>query len=568
MTKYRNVVRQSTLAGVSMLVLSACFSSDEDSSTSAPSSQFQPQAEMSDAAAFRFAQQATFGASTNDLETIKTAGFDAWIEAQFDTPYILYEDRVREEGETNWVSENTIQRLFWERAIHGDDQLRQRLTYALSQIVVVSLTDPQVRNQNRSFSVYADLLQEHALGNYCDLIGEVSFNPVMGLFLTHLGNPREDQETGFVPDENYAREVMQLFTIGLEDLDTQGRPSGRESYTGDDVSGLAAIFTGLGWADTDFFFPRVNDFNRYLRMESFLAQHEDAPKSFLGTTIDLGSDAVVSIDAALDHLLDHPNVAPFVSKQLIQKLVTSNPSPGYVGRVAEAFEAGSYRLASGTTVGAGKRCDLAATTAAILMDQEARNSPVDENFGKIRNPILRLSQLIRAFRVPNEVSRSGEIPQAWTLDRLEDGQAFGINAFVSPSVFNFFRPGYVGPGTESAEAGLVSPEYQISTTPALVGYINTMEDFIDGPPLSETSLNVAVMNTNELLTLADSPDGLIAEVNRIMTGGLMSTENVRALEAAVGDIPVAGGDLDADRRRRVELALLMAVTSPEFMVQR
>jgi len=559
---------------LSLVLLSACFGGEDSSShgagggSSDGASGGNTPVEMTDESAFRFTRQATFGASSDDLEALKQTGFNDWIVDQINQPSISYTTRVQEEEQTEWISENTIQRLFWERAIHGDDQLRQRVAYALSQIVVVSMTDPQVRNNTRSFSVYADLLQEHALGNYCELIRDVSFNPAMGLFLTHLGNPKADTETGFVPDENYAREVMQLFTIGLEDLDAEGRPQGTESYTGDDVRGLAAVFTGLGWGDTDFFFPRVNEFNRYLAMESFLAQHESAPKSFLGTTIDLGNDAVVSVEAALDHLLEHPNVAPFISKQLIQKLVTSNPSPAYVGRVAQAFETGSYRLPGGPIVGSGTRCDLAATTAAILMDSEARSTSTDITFGKIRNPVLRLANVIRTFRVEQDVTTLGPIPQAWVLDRLEDGEALGINAFVSPSVFNFFRPGYVGPGTESADAGLVTPEYQISTTPSMVGYINTVEDFIDGPRLSDNDPNVAVMNINELLILADDVPALVAEANRLLTGGMMSTENVTAIEEAVTFVEVRGGDIDNDRRRRVELALLMTATSPEFLVQR
>ena len=556
--------------GASLLILSACFESTGDQAGGGEGSivEAPPPVLLSDESAFRFLQQATFGASAQDIEDLKASSFDAWFEGQLAQSYVPYTDRIRDESLVSFTNESTAQRLFWERVVHGEDQLRQRVAYALSQIIVVSMNDTQLRNNVRTYAVYLDLLQEQALGNYCQLVRDVSLTPAMGLFLTHLGNPRANEETGFVPDENYAREVMQLFTIGLENLDAQGQPTGSETYTSEDVQGLAAVFTGLGWADTDFFFPRVTDFNRYLPMESFLAQHEDAPKTFLGTTIDLGNDAIVSVEAALDHLLAHPNVAPFISKQLIQKLVTSNPSPAYVGRVSQAFETGRFRLANGTEVGAGSKCDMTATVAAILMDEEARNFSVSSTQGKIRSPILRLANLIRTFRVPQEVSASGAIPQAWILDRLEDSVYLGINAYVSPSVFNFFRPGYVGPGTESAAAGLLTPEYQIATTPSLVGYINTIEDFIDGPPLSESEANVALMNISELLVLADEPTSLVQEVDRLLTGGLMSAQNRAAIEEAVALIDVQGGDIDSDRRRRVEMALLMAVTSPEFMVQR
>lgn len=559
------------LLGASLLFLSACFETagdPADGGGDGPIVEAPPPVTLSDESAFRFLQQATFGASAQDIEDLKASSFDAWFEDQLAQPFVPYTDRIRDESLVSFTNESTAQRLFWERAVHGDDQLRQRVAYALSQIIVVSMNDAQLRNNVRTYAVYLDLLQEQALGNYCQLVRDVSLNPAMGLFLTHLGNPRADEETGFVPDENYAREVMQLFTIGLENLDAQGQPTGSETYSSEDVQGLAAVFTGLGWADTDFFFPRVTDFNRYLPMESFLAQHEDAPKTFLGATIDLGNDAIVSVEAALDHLLAHPNVAPFISKQLIQKLVTSNPSPAYVGRVSQAFETGRFRLANGTEVGAGNTCDMSATVAAILMDEEARSFSASSTQGKIRSPILRLANLIRTFRVSQDVTASGPIPQAWILDRLEDSQYLGINAYVSPSVFNFFRPGYVGPGTESAAAGLLTPEYQIATTPSLVGYINTIEDFIDGPPLSESEANVALMNISELLVIADEPATLVQEIDRLLTGGLMSPQNRSAIQDAVALVEVQGGDIDNDRRRRVEMALLMTVTSPEFMVQR
>ncbi|MEM1379549.1 MAG: DUF1800 family protein [Pseudomonadota bacterium] len=562
---------RTALSSLSCCLLVACFGGQEseDSGTPrAPDAVGNEPNTLSDRDAVRFLQQASFGGSPNDISSLKTQGTDAWITEQVDLPIYPYQERVEEHAQTNWVSEGTLQALFWERAVHGDDQLRQRMAYALSQIVVASMRDPQLRNNGRTFSTYLDVIQNNALGNYCALIREVSLNPAMGLFLTHLGNPKADPVTGFVPDENYAREVMQLFTIGIEELDGQGRPQGREAYTGADVQGLAAVFTGLSWADTDFFSPRVTDFNRYLPMESFLAQHEDEPKTFLDTTVNLGNDAIISIEAALDHLLAHPNVAPFISKQLIQKLVTSNPSPAYVGRVAAAFEAGQFRLSNGTTIGSGQRCDLAATAAAILSDNEARSLPTDETAGKIRNPLLRLANLIRAFRVEQNVTRSGPIPSARLLDNLEDSDNLNINAFVSPSVFNFFRPGYVGPGTESAEAGLVTPEYQIATTPAMVGYINVMEDIIDGPPLSSDRENVAVMNASSLLVLSDNEVDLVAEIDRILTGGLMTDENRQYIEETVALVELRGDDIDSDRRRRIELALLMTVVSPEYMVQR
>lgn len=523
---------------------------------------------LTDAEAFRFLQQASFGASADDLDALKASGIDAWISAQMDAPYEPYTDRLVEARDLGWINDNAAQSLFWERAIYGEDQLRERMAYALSQIVVVSLRVPALNGRVEEFGVYLDLLQEQALGNYCQLIRDVSLTPTMGLFLTHLGNRRADPDEGFVPDENYAREVMQLFTIGLEELDAQGRPQGRETYTLDDVQGLAAVFTGLSWADTDFYYPRVTDFNRLLPMESFAAQHESAPKSFLGTTVDVGTDAIISVEVALDHLLAHPNVAPFISKQLIQKLVTSNPSPEYVGRVSAAFEAGQYRLSDGTLIGSGQRCDLAATAAAILTDSEARQAPSSDTYGKIRNPVLRLASFLRAYREPQTITTSGYVPQASVLDSLESSERFGINAYVSPSVFNFYRPGYVGPGTESADAGLLTPEYQLATTPSLVGYINTMEDVIDGVWIRDDRPNLGLIDLSGLDAIADDTALLVNEIDRTLTGGTLSDANKTAIIEALELITFRDSTALTERRRRSELALLMVSTSPEFIVQR
>ncbi|MEM0927974.1 MAG: DUF1800 domain-containing protein [Pseudomonadota bacterium] len=520
--------------------------------------------------AVKFFNQASFGGSEEDIAELQSIGIEAWILDQIDQPIVSVVDRIEAHFLEKSVSTATFSELFWERAVHGDDQLRQRVAYALSQIVVVSLEDSTIAisGVRRSFSTYLDILQNQALGNYCTLIKDVSLNPVMGIYLTHLGNRREDLVTGFVPDENYAREVMQLFTIGLENLNSDGTGQGTETYTIDDVQGLAAVFTGLSWADTNFGNPMIFDDNRYLPMEGFTVQHEDGPKSFLGTTIDLGTDALVSVDAALDYLLAHPNVAPFVSKQLIQKLVTSNPSPAYVERVASAFEAGLFEMPGGQTVGTGARCDMAATVTAILLDEEARGVPTNDNHGKLRTPILRLAHYLRAFRAEQAVTTTGPLPTALDLTSLNAMNRFGMNAYFSPSVFNDFRPGYVAPNTESAAAGLVAPEFQIVTSNTLITYINTMESFIDGPSLDGSNANVANLDFSSIDTDVDNVETYVSRLDRLLTGGTLSDSNRQAIIDSVSLLEIAGSDQDEDRRERREVALMMMVTSPEFMVQR
>ncbi|MEO1656511.1 MAG: DUF1800 domain-containing protein [Pseudomonadota bacterium] len=534
----------------------------------APSTPPMPLPPPDDQDAVKFFSQASFGGSEDDIATLQTIGIENWILDQIDQPMYSTVDRIEEHRAVQAANANAYARLFWERALNADDQLRQRVAYALSQIVVASLSDSVIRANARSYAVYLDMLQEQALGNYCTLIKDVSINPMMGVYLTHLGNRKADETAGFVPDENYAREVMQLFTIGLENLNSDGTGQGTETYTIEDVQGLAAVFTGLSWSDTNFFFPSINDDNRFLPMEGFSAQHEEDPKSFLGTTIDLGTDAVTSVNAALDYLLAHPNVAPFISKQLIQKLVTSNPTPGYVSRVAAAFEAGIYGMPGGDQVGTGNRCDMAATVAAILLDDEARGAPLDDNFGKLRNPVLRVAQYLRAFRVDRDQLLTGVLPSAFTLDSLEDFNRLGINAYNSPSVFNDFRPGYVAPGTESADAGLVAPEFQIATSNSIVVYINTMESFIDGVPTDGVNQNAASVDFTDIDADANDPAVLVDRLSRILTGSTLSDANRTAIIDAVSLIDIAGSDQDNDRKDRREVALMMLVTSPEYMVQR
>ncbi|MEO1041134.1 MAG: DUF1800 domain-containing protein [Pseudomonadota bacterium] len=512
--------------------------------------------------AVKFLNQASFGGSPEDIVSLEAQGLEEWIYEQTQLPLLPYSDRLIDATAYQPFWQDIEQALFWERAIHADDQLRQRMMFALSQIVVASLSERAVRDQRISYGTYIDILQRHALGNYCDLVREVSFNPIMGIYLTHLGNRKADTVSGFVPDENYAREVMQLFTIGLEVLNGDGTGQGIETYTLDDVQGLASIFTGLSWADTNFEYPSVTDNNRYLPMESYVAQHEDGPKSFLGTTIDLGNDAVVSVNAALDFLLTHPNVAPFISKQLIQKLVTSNPSPGYVTRVAAAFTAGTYTLPDGKTVGEGRRCDMAATAAAILLDEEARGDPPNENFGKLRSPVLRLAQYFRAFRTDRQLTTSGAIPRVHELSRLEDVGSFGHNAFYSPSVFNFFRPDYVAPGTESSDADLLTPEFQIATTPGLIGYINTMETIINGFILDDGS---EYIDQDFYIDLAEDATELVDALDLLLTGGTLSDANKQRIIAAVDLYDQT--DLGV-YPYRLEMALMLIVVSPEYMVQR
>ncbi len=371
---------------------------------------------------------------------------------------------------------NWLQDSFWQQALAAPDQLRQRVKFALSQILVVSAENGTIASLADSHASYVDLLGEHAFGNYRQLLEAVATHPAMGIYLSHLRNRKGDPVTGRVPDENFAREVMQLFSIGLLELNQDGTPrlvngAPVETYTNADTSGIARVFTGWSWAA-----PTTTDqaFNgsttatypdRNVRpMQPYPQFHETGAKTFLGVTIPPNTSAQASMKIAMDTLFNHPNLCPFIGRQLVQRLVTSNPSPAYVGRVAAAC----------ANNGSGVRGDMKAIIRAILLDAEARDAAkiTDPQWGKVREPVLRLSNWARCF---NATSASGN----WTIRGLDSpSTSLGQQPLRPPSVFNFYRPGYTPPNTAIATAGLVAPEFQIVGETSVVGYVNFMQGVI------------------------------------------------------------------------------------------
>ena len=513
-------------------------------------------------AASRFLTQASFGANADDIAEVVDLGYEDWITAQMGLPMRSATDRFDSIG---FVGQNEIMDLFWENAIEGEDQLRQRVAYALSQVFVVSARDAFFFNNARAYTAYLDILQEESFGNYGDLVERITLNPAMGFYLSHLGNKAADPEMGTEPDENYAREVMQLFTIGLEELFPDGTPKGVETYTIDDVKGLAAVLTGLSWADTGFENPFLTLENVRKPMAGFPAYHQQGQKTFLGNVV-TGSEPVAAAERATDQLMAHPNVAPFVSKLLIQRLVTSNPSRAYVASVARAFEDGRYALPSGRTVGDGRKGDMSATIAAILLDPEARSpeaaaSPV---FGKVREPVLRFAHWARAFRDDLDSARAeGAFSTVGQLRFAENTDVLAQKPYFPPSVFNFYRPGYVASGTQSAASGLVAPELQIASSATMPGYINFMFTAVQGGIFND----FFKPDYTDEMALADDPAALVDRLDAMLTYGEMAAGTRRRITDAVAliDLPVGNEDR---RRDRVELAVLMVVTSPEYMAQR
>ena len=545
-----------------------------------------PEMPASRDAAARFLTQATFGPTDADVDRVLAIGYAAWIEEQFNKPvsqhrltWEVAEAAAKAADPTNanaGVSQNGTINAFWKAALSGEDQLRQRVAFALSQIMVISMVDGTVGDNPRAVSAYLDLLADKGLGTYRDLLEGVALHPMMGTYLSHLRNQKADARSGRVPDENFAREVMQLFSIGLHELNADGSAklsagARIDTYRSADIGGLARVFTGWSWdcpgapASGCFYSGSLNGVSdpdrQFKPMIGYPSFHSTEVKSFLGRTIaaQATADPRASLQEALDTLANHPNIGPFIGKQLIQRLTSSNPSPAYVSAVAAAF----------ADNGRGVRGDLKQVVKTILMHPEAR--AMNSSSGKLREPVLRLSAFLRAqgFR-----SDSGEFRVGNTDN---PGSSLGQTPMRSPSVFNFFRPGYIAPGTQATAAGLVVPEMQLVHETTAAGYVNFMRDNVgSGVGAFNAGLNRREMQgdfTAEL-ALADRPTELVALANRKLMYGSMPAALASEIEGAVTSItiPATTGSnqaaIDSAKRNRVNTALLLTLVSPEFQVQK
>lgn len=494
--------------------------------------------------AARFLGQATMGAARADIDRVAAVGYEAWLNEQFAMP--------RATSHWDWLvsvgyaivgnMNNTAgyDNAMWRQLIGSQDQLRQRVGMALLDFLVVGIDGINSSWKQFSAAAYADVLWEGAFGNYRTLLDRVTASPAMGYYLTYLGNRKANANRGSVPDENYARELMQLFTIGLLKLNRDGTPAGGETYTQDDVTGLARVFTGFILDSADNSTP-----DRMRRPMGINAgEHEPGAKTFLGTTIPAGTSGSVSLTMALDALFAHPNVPPFVSRQLIQRLVTSNPAPSYVARVAAVFE----------NNGAGVRGDLKAVVRAILLDPEARDGTglVSASFGKLREPVMRMTGWARAFGATSPSN-------AWMIgDTSSTSNRLGQSPGRSPSVFNFFRPGYAPPNSDISAQGLVAPEFQITSEPTVVAYVNYMAALI-----ANGAGDFRADYAGIAAKAADST-ALVDEVD-LLLGAYLSLQTRAAIKGAVDSVPTtaANGALN-----RVYTAILLTLAAPEYLVQK
>jgi len=537
-------------------LLAACGGGGGTSTTAAitPDNSLANNLALTDAA--RFLRQASWGGTSNEIKDLAASGQQGWLNAQFNAPQGQSLTRwLIEKGFNDAsVSSNVngdggwVQSIWW-KLFSATDLFRQRAALALSELFVVSHLGLPFSWRNFAIANYWEILEANALGNFRTLLENVTLSSAMGTYLNMKGNQKYDAKTGRSPDENYAREVMQLFTIGLYQLnidgtlqlDAQGKPI--ESYDNADIQGLARVFTGWNTATgTDATGELANAAYRHgLPMMLTASLHSPEEKKFLGVTIPAGTAGIESLRIALDTLFQHNNTAPFIAKQLIQRLVTSNPSPAYVARVAKLF----------VNNGKGVRGDMKAVWTAILMDTEARLANPPASFGKLSEPMIRLLQWGHTFRA---TSTDG----AWTLGYTDAETALGQMPMRSPSVFNFFRPGYVPPNTQAAAQNLVAPEFQILTEPTVVGYINYMAGTVNN------ARNIKADYSTEK-ALATDPAALVAHLNLCLASGALTSTSQSLIVNAITSISAA---TETGLLNRIYAAVLMVMSSTDYLIQR
>jgi len=526
------------------------------------------------AEAARFLTQSTFGPNKNEIDALtgkSLASLDDWITAQMSVPRSShdaatdadYDEFTKPFGGTT-LSQSNRQAAWWRIAVTGPDQLRQRLAFALSQILVVSENNAVLINQPSAMAVYYDILGRNAFGNFRTLLEEVTLSPVMGIYLSHLRNGRATFNAQGVqvtfPDENYAREVMQLFSIGINQVHPDGTlkldPTGAAIPTYDQrtITEMAKVFTGWAYSSTATNPSFRGAAANYIRpMKMYPDFHDISTKTIVGgRVLPANQTGEQDLKDALDTLFQHSNTGPFVARQLIQRLVTSNPSPGYVYRVAEAF----------ANNGSGVRGDLGAVTRAVLMDYEARSTSLADSasFGKLREPVIRVTNLLRSL---DGGSNSGRVPLLSGNTDINLAQT----PLRAPTVFNFYEPDYVQPGV-LASAGLLAPEYQIlnATTAMTVPNLLWNQLYGNRPAATDTdNQTVGIRFDAATLALANTPQALVDQVNLMFAHGSLPKASTDRIVGAIAAMPAVN---DANRLERVRSAVYLTISSPNGAIQK
>ena len=519
-----------------------------------------------EADAVRLLRQATFGPREADIARVRSLGPAAWVEEQFAQPVTGYpawpyvpanrpdtcvDDRTQPVRPDSYCARDNytlfpLQVEFFRSALDQPDQLRARIAFALSQLFVVSGID---NGRNYAMRHYQQNLRDRAFGNFYDLLVSVTLSPVMGDYLDMVNNNKANPATGTNPNENYAREILQLFTIGLFELnadgtlrrDAAGKPI--PTYDLDEIEGFARAFTGWTYPAVPGASPRNNNPRNYLgNMIPVTATHEFGTKQLLlGVTAPANMTPQADLAFAHRNIFEHPNVGPFVGKQLIQKLVTSDPTPGYVARVAAAF----------ADNGTGQRGDLRAVVRAVLLDPEARGArKIDPSYGKLAEPVLYMTSLARALG-----ARSDGVYFRSASSQL------GQFVFYPPSVFNYYPPDYVVPGTT-----ILGPEFGIQTTNTAIARTNVANSLLFSARIAPDPSVYGSIGTSLDLTpyqaVAADASALADRLDRNLMAGRMSAAMKAAIVSAVNALATN------DTLGRARTAAYLVVTSPQFQVER
>lgn len=518
-------------------------------------------APLTEGDARRFLAQATFGPTEPGVAELQSLGKAAWLQRQFglassDYRGLSYVDPNSNIGcptgspdtcKRDQYSLFPVQVQFFQNALNESDQLRQRTALALSEILVVSGT--QI-NLPYAMANYQRIFLSNAFGNFRDVLRAVTLSPAMGRFLNMANNDKPNPAKGIQPNENYAREVLQLFSIGLWQLNPDGTPQlgagglPIASYDQEAVEGFAHAFTGWTYAPrpgaTRSRFP--NPSYDGAPMMAFAEHHDTAAKSLLnGAVLPAGQSAQADLDAAITNIFMHANVGPFIGRQLIQQLVTANPSPAYVARVTAAFNGGG---------GAHPRGDMKAVLNAILLDPEAAQPAAPQKFGKLREPIVQLTHLFRTL--------GGTSDGVWLRAQAA---SLGQPLFSPPSVFNFFSPDQDLPDDPTLDGpafGLFSASSAFTLSGVLATALNGKGVAPDPKVAGAIGSHIDLARWQ---ALAGNPAALVADINRVLFAGRMSSPLQQALLKAA-QLQPASKPLD-----RARSALFLAVMSPEYLVE-
>ncbi len=527
--------------------------------------------------ASRFLSQATFGADLDLINEVADLGIENWMDQQFLTPATYYTDTIQSifdqsraifiangNDSTNYPSRPNhvhMDYAWWQNNMLAKDMLRQRIAYSLSQISVISLNG-NLSSYSVGVANYYDILVRNSFGNYKDLLLEVTLHPAMGNYLSHLNNPKTDTANNVHPDENYAREIMQLFSIGLNKLNLDGslQLDGSNNpiptYNNDDIKEFAKVFTGLGIGgrlDTnDTYFGQgfwMADLT--VPMQMYEDWHEQGPKYLLdGYVIPDGQTGMEDVEDAVNHLFNHPNVGPFLAKRLIQRLVKSNPTPQYISTVASIFN----------NNGVGVRGDMKAVVKTILMHPEARSCSWmnDPEQGKLREPILKYTDFVKA------VGLVTPFKNYWNYSYwFKEGTA--QHPLRSPTVFNFYVPDYT-PNGAIENAGLVAPEFEIYNTRTSIGFANMVYNWTESEILTRTAwyedYEIGITNLSPLMEPTKSSDAILDELDVILTHGQLTDRTRQIIKQTLDSYSISLTQLSY----RVRLATYLILISPDYNI--